>query len=169
MSISQALLGEFDHEMASTRRALERVPDARMGWKPHEKSYTMQDLASHIANIPGWTAMTLNEDSFDVAPKDGEPMQTPKANLAAELVSMFDQNVKEAREALVACSDDQFMKPWSLLAGGEAMFTMPRVAVMRGFIMNHLIHHRAQLTVYLRMNDIPVPAIYGPSADEQNM
>ena len=169
MSLSDAFLGEFDHEMANTRKALERIPDDTFGWRPHEKSFTMQDLASHVANIPTWTGFTLTQDSFDVAPNEGDKYELPRADTAAALVSMFDENVKQARKAIAECSDAEFMKPWALLSGGQVIFTMPKVAVMRTFIMNHLIHHRAQLTVYLRLNDVPVPALYGPSADEQGM
>jgi uncharacterized damage-inducible protein DinB len=167
MSISAALLPEFDNEMANTRRAIERVPDSAFGWTPHEKSSSMQELVSHLANLPSWMAVTLEQDSIDMAPPDGsEPPRQPAAGSTAEALATFDRNVTVAREALQKATDAVMMDDWSLLSGGEAMFTLPKVAVVRTFILNHMIHHRGQLTVYLRMNDVPVPAIYGPSADE---
>jgi uncharacterized damage-inducible protein DinB len=169
MALRDVFLAEFDHEIANTRKTLERVPESKFDWQPHEKSYTMKALASHLANIPSWTPMTLQQDSFDVAPPGGEPMKTPEAKSTSHLLEMFDENVTAARGAIAATSDEDFQKSWSLLGGGQVYFTMPRTAVLRSFIFNHMIHHRAQLTVYLRLNDIPVPALYGPSADEQTM
>lgn len=166
MSFKEALLTEFDAEMATTRKTLERVPDSKMEWRPHAKSFDMRALASHIANAPVWAVGTMNQDSFDVAPKDGEPFTTPQAKSTKELVEMFDANVAAARAAISSAGDDQFSKPWSLMGGGQTYFTKPRTAVLRTFIMNHIIHHRAQLGVYLRLNDVPVPSTYGPSADE---
>lgn len=168
MPISASLLPEFDHEMANTRRTLERVPDSAFDWKPHEKSLSMQDLASHLANLPSWVSVTVEHDSIDMAPPDGsEPPRQVAAESTAQAVETFDANVSTARAILEAASDEKLMETWSLLNGGEVMFAMPKVAVLRSFIMNHMIHHRAQLTVYLRMNDVPLPALYGPSADEQ--
>ena len=166
MAISAALLPEFDQEMANTRKTLERVPDGKFSWKPHEKSSHMGALESHLGNIAGWLAFTLNQDSLDLAPggKDMEPPPVAKNN--QELLAGFDKSVKEGRAALAAASDAQLMKPWSLLKNGKTLMTMPKVAVVRAFVMNHMIHHRAQLGVYLRLNNVPVPAIYGPSADE---
>jgi len=169
MAFVDGLLPEFDHEMANTRKTLERVPDAKFDWKPHTKSFPMGKLASHLANIPSWVGTTIEHDSMDVAGPDGKGFQTPQATSSRELLEFFDKNVKAARAALAKAKDDQLMKPWSLLNGGKAIFTMPRIAVLRSFIMNHNIHHRAQLGVYLRLNDVPVPAIYGPSADEAGM
>jgi uncharacterized damage-inducible protein DinB len=166
MPISEILLAEFDHEMANTRRTLERVPDGKFDWKPHDKSFSFKQLAGHLANIPNWAAVTCKEDSFDVSP-GGKHVETPEPNTTAELLSMFDENVRTAREVLAATTDEQFAQPWSLLVNKETLFTMPRSAVLRGMIFNHAIHHRGQLTVYLRLNDLPVPALYGPSADEQ--
>ena len=166
MAISKALLPEFDHEMANTRKTLERVPYDKFGWKPHEKSMPMGNLAVHLATLPGWTVQTLKQDSLDFAPPGGEPFKLPEAKSTEEIVSMFDHHVAEARAALSDATDEELMKPWSLLMAGKTIFTLPRVAVLRGFVMNHSIHHRAQLGVYLRLNDVPVPSIYGPSADE---
>ena len=169
MKISDSLLPEFDLEMANTRKTLERVPDDKFGWKPHPKSWPMGTLATHIVFITSWTVDTIQKDSVDIAPKDAPPPQAPTVNSRKELLDVFDKNVVAARAALAGATDDHLLKPWSLLAGGKALFTMSRVACLRGFVMNHGIHHRAQLGVYLRLNDIPVTAIYGPSADEGKM
>ncbi len=167
MAINQALLGEFDHEMVNTRRTLERVPEEKFGWKPHAKSGTMIWLAGHVAHIPGWTKETFERDSLDIAPPGPPPQKAEAPRSRKELLELFEGNVAAGRAALAKASDDQMMQRWSLLAGGKTIFTMPRIAVFRGFVMSHLIHHRAQLGVYLRLNDVPVPALYGPSADEQ--
>ena len=167
MPISAALLPEFDHEMANTRRTLERVPDTAFDWTPHENSYSMQALVSHLANLPSWTSVTIEQDSIDMAPADGsEPPRTEAVASTAQALETFDANVTAARAIIESASDEKLMETWSLLNGGEVMFAMPKVAVLRSFIMNHMIHHRGQLTVYLRMNDAPLPALYGPSADE---
>lgn len=166
MSISKSILPEFDHEMANTRKSLERVPDGKFDWKPHEKSMTLGALSSHVANIPGWTASTFVGDELDVQPEGAEPYREEEAKTASELLAMFDKNAAAARAALEAATDEDWQGKWSLKMAGKTFFTLPRTAVMRGFILSHLIHHRAQLGVYLRLLDIPVPAIYGPSADE---
>lgn len=166
MPISQALLPEFDHEMANTRKTLERVPDEKFSWQPHGKSMTMGRLSSHLADIPGWIEHTLAHESIDVNPPDGEHQQPNQCATRAEVLKRFDENVAKGRKSIESASDEQWMKTWSLLNGGKTMFTLPKVAVLRGFVMNHSIHHRAQLGVYLRLNDVPVPSIYGPSADE---
>jgi uncharacterized damage-inducible protein DinB len=167
MTIADSLLPEFDHEMAITHKVLERVPADKFTWKPHPKSFSMGGLAAHVANMADWASLTLTSDSFDYAPPGAPPYKTPEFATAPELVAAFDKSVAQARAALASADDDNMMAPWSLMAGGKTVMTMPRVAVIRSFVMNHIIHHRAQLTVYIRMNDIPVPAIYGPSADEQ--
>ena len=166
MGLNQALLPEFDQEMAGTRRSLERVPEGTFGWKPHEKSMTMGQLAVHLAVIPGWVGVMLGQDSLDVAPPGGPAWEPPRADSPKEVLEIFDKGVAAARAAIAAASEEHLMKPWSLLSGGKTVFTLPRIAVLRSFIMNHTIHHRAQLGVYLRLNNLPVPAIYGPSADE---
>lgn len=165
MALNQALLPEFDHEMANTRKSLERIPEDKSGWKPHQKSMTLGQLATHLATINQWTEAIVSQDSFDVA------TAPPPANFKSrqELLDAFDQGTAGARKAIAGASDEQLMKPWSLTKGGQAIFTLPRIGVIRSFIMNHSIHHRAQLGVYLRLNDVPVPSIYGPSADEGNM
>lgn len=166
MGLSEMLLPEFDNEMANTRKTLERVPEDKLEWRPHEKSTTMIGLASHIANLVSWTVLTIKEDSFDLAPVDAPPPKFSPAKSVAEALDIFDKNVAAARAAIGAASDEQLFKPWSLLSGGKTLFTLPRIAAVRSFVMNHGIHHRAQLGVYLRLNDVPVPSIYGPSADE---
>jgi uncharacterized damage-inducible protein DinB len=166
MPISQMLLPEFDHEMANTRKTLERVPEAEFAWKPHPKSSSLGGLATHLANLPSWTAQTFDRDELDISPVGAEPYRLEEAKSPDELLEAFDKNVASARAALEAASDQDWQGKWSLLMGGKPIFTLPRTAVMRGFVMNHLIHHRAQLGVYLRLLDVPVPSIYGPSADE---
>jgi len=169
MSIAQSLLPELDQEMAGTRKTLERIPEDKFEWRPHPKSFTMIALGTHIANMVGWGSTTINTDSFDVAPPGGEPYQEKPAASKAELLEIFDKGLAEFREALAGASDEAMMADWSVLVGGQTFFTRPRTACLRDMIFNHLVHHRAQLTVYLRMNDVPVPALYGPSADESGM
>jgi len=166
MTISEGVLGEFDHEMAGTRKTLERVPEDKFGWKPHDKSGSLGWLASHLANLAGWATTTINEDSLDIAPggKQMQPPAPPKSR--KELLELFDKNVVSARAAIAGTSDAKWFQPWSLLRDGKTLMTMPRMACLRGFVLNHTIHHRAQLGVYLRLNNIAVPALYGPSADE---
>ena len=166
MSISQAMLPEFDHEMANTRKVLERIPDDKLTWKAHEKSNTIGWVGMHLAEIPGWVDFTINQDSFDVAPPGGQPYKTPPATSRKAILEVFDKNVVTARAAIAAAQDAQLFKNWSLLSGGQPIFTMPRIGVLRGFVLNHSIHHRAHLCVYLRLNNVPVPALYGPSGDE---
>ncbi len=166
MTIGQSMLGEFDVEMQNTRKILERVPDEKWNWKPHDKSGTVGWLAGHIATLPGWTTMTINTEELDYAPVNGPSYEPPKTQNRKELLAVFDKECAEARAARAAASDQEMLKGWKLLAGGQQIFTMPRVACIRGFVMNHLIHHRAQLGVYFRLLDIPVPGLYGPSADE---
>lgn len=166
MSIAQSLLPEFDEEMAKTRKVLERVPADKWNWKPHVKSGTLGWLAGHVGTIPGWYAVTLQTESLDYAPVDGPAYSPPKIENTQQLLAAFEKEAGEARTALSAASDGDFQKNWTLLAGGKEIFTMPRLACLRGMVMNHLIHHRAQLTVYLRLLDVPVPGLYGPSADE---
>jgi uncharacterized damage-inducible protein DinB len=166
MTIGQSMLPEFDQEMQGTRKVLERVPDDKWGWKPHEKSGTVGWLAAHVATMPGWIGMTLTTDELDYAPVNGPAYEPPKIENRQQLLAEFDKNAAEARKALASTSDADIMKDWTLLARGQKIFTMPRVACLRGMVMNHIIHHRAQLTVYYRLLGVPVPGLYGPSADE---
>jgi len=166
MAISDSILSEFDQEMAGTRRTLERVPAEKFDWKPHEKSMSMGGLATHLSNLPSWTTYTLAQDSLALAP-GGKQLPSPTIPATSdELLATFDSNVATAREVIAGTADPDFMKMWQLQRNGVTLLTLPKVAVLRGFVMNHNVHHRAQLGVYLRLNDIPVPSIYGPSADE---
>jgi uncharacterized damage-inducible protein DinB len=167
MSLSQSMLPEFDHEMAGTRKTLERVPEGKLGWRPHAKSMTLGGLASHVANVPSWIAYTVERESLDVAPVGQPPLRQAEMTSRQALLAHFDRHVTEGRAALAAASDETLLAPWTLLGGGKTYFTMPRVAVLRSFVMNHNVHHRAQLCVYLRLLDVAVPGLYGPSADEQ--
>jgi uncharacterized damage-inducible protein DinB len=166
MTIGQSMLPEFDQEMQNTRKVLERAADEKWGWKPHEKSGTVGWLAGHVATMPGWIGMTLQTEELDYAPVDGPSYEPPKIENRQQLLAEFDKNATEARAALASASDADMMKDWTLKAGGQTIFTMPRVACVRGMVLNHIIHHRAQLTVYYRLLGIPVPGLYGPSADE---
>lgn len=159
------LLPEFDQEMANTRRMLEAVPDAKLAYKPHEKSYTLRDLAAHIANIPMWTTITLTTDGLDLS----QPFDRDVPNSTAEILRQFDGNVSGARATLEKTGAEEMMADWTLRSGDQVHFTMPRAATFRAFVMSHLIHHRAQLGVYLRLLDVPVPGMYGPSADDPGM
>ena len=165
MSIAQSLLPEFDHEMATTRALLERVPETGASFRPHAKSTALGELAAHVVSLSGWATAILNRPELDLNPPGGPGFTPPQMGSSAELLQRFDANVKHAREAIVATPDADMMVPWSLKNGGHAIFTMPRIAVFRMFMMNHLIHHRGQLSVYLRLNDVPLPSIYGPTAD----
>jgi uncharacterized damage-inducible protein DinB len=166
MSIAQSLLPEFDQEMASTRKVLERIPTEKWNWKPHEKSGTLGWLAAHVGTIPGWYTMTLRTENLDYAPVDGPQYEPPKIENTQQLLATFDRDSAEARAALSKASDADFTVNWTLLAGGKEIFTMPRIACLRSMVMNHMIHHRAQLTMYLRLLNVPIPGLYGPSADE---
>lgn len=165
MAIGKSLLPEFDYEMANTRKTLERVPDDKWDWKPHDKSFPMGNLATHLANLPSWGALAVSSDSFDLAP-GGQPVKTPELNSTAAVLAKFDENVAATRAAIAGVNDEDLFKPWTLLSNGKTIMTLPKIAVLRSFVVNHMIHHRAQLGVYLRLNDLPVPSIYGPSADE---
>ncbi|HWT02404.1 MAG TPA: DinB family protein [Pyrinomonadaceae bacterium] len=165
MGLGESMLPEFDHEMANTRRTLERIPEDKLDWKPHEKSTTMGGLATHLSNLASWAVLMIDKDEFDAAP-EGQPLRAKPVESVQEALETFDKNVAAAREAIKGASDEHLMKTWTLLAAGRTIFTQPRAGVLRGFIMNHTIHHRAQLSVYLRLNDVPVPSLYGPSADE---
>ena len=165
MALKDALLPEFDHEMGTTRRVLERVPDAEFAWKPHEKSFNLGQLAGHVANIPHWVAAIVQNTVFDLADAEDTRPRVPEST--GWLLSQFDKNVGAARTGIVAMTDPEFLAPWTFKNNGQVMFTMPRAAALRSFVMNHMIHHRGQLTVYLRMKNVPLPSVYGPTADEQ--
>jgi len=166
MTYSETILPEFDGEMASTRKVLERVSEDKLEWQAHPRSHTIGWNANHLAELPGWAVGTLGGASLDMAPPGGEPYRSPRLTKRREILDLFDRNVAEARAALAAARDEEMVQPWSLLKAGETLFTMPKAAVIRSFVLNHIIHHRAILCVYLRLNDIPVPGMYGPSGDE---
>jgi uncharacterized damage-inducible protein DinB len=166
MGLREALIPEFDHEMATTRRLLERVPDQEFEWRPHERSMTLGRLAAHIANIPYWCSLMLETTVFDLdsLPPDSE-RQLPQSSSA--VVKEFDAKAGAARGKLAMAIDAELLTPWTLKKGGQEVFTMPRISALRSFVMNHIIHHRGQLSVYLRLKNVPLPSIYGPTADEQ--
>jgi uncharacterized damage-inducible protein DinB len=166
MTYAETILPEFDHEMASTRKALESLPDDKLDWRPHAKSNTIGWNANHLADLPGWAGGILTQTQFDFAPVGGQRYESPKLGTRREILDLFDRNLAAARKAIEAVKDDEMYAMWSLLGGGKPVFTMPRSTVMRSFVLNHMIHHRAILCVYLRLNDIPVPGMYGPSGDE---
>jgi uncharacterized damage-inducible protein DinB len=165
MSISASVLPEFDQEMATTRTMLERVPETRASWTPHSKSRSLGELASHIGNLPKLGLITMEADELDVAASGSGG--TPRFASTADLMQTFDDNVRRARAAIEAASDSDMMEPWTLRKDGKTVWTLPRAAVLRSFILSHMIHHRGQLSVYLRLNDVPLPPVYGPSADTQ--
>jgi uncharacterized damage-inducible protein DinB len=169
MNISQSLLPEFDHEVASTRKSLERVPEGKDDFRPHPKSMTLARLAGHVAEIPMWAVSALDGDELDMNPPGAPKTEAYVMTSRAAALATFDGHVSKARALLSTTSDEAMMRPWTLKSGGKTIMTMPKVAVLRSFVMNHIVHHRAQLGVYLRMNDVPVPSTYGPSADEGTM
>jgi uncharacterized damage-inducible protein DinB len=163
MSLSESLLPEFDQEMAATRKILERVPEALFTWKPHEKSMTLGRLASHVAEMPNWADHTVSLDKLVLGPE----MKSFNAASSAELLETFDKDIVAARAAIVGASDEHLAKIWELEYMGQVIMSRPRAAILRSMVMNHMIHHRGQLSVYLRLHDVPVPGMYGPSADEK--
>lgn len=166
MAIAPTLLPEFDHEMAGCRATLARIPTSRFDYRPHPKSFTLGKLANHLASVPTWLITALETTELDfVDPAVAARMPLPATTTEA-LLAQFDEDVRNARAALAAATDEDLATPWTGRSQGKVVFTLPRLAVYRGFILNHMIHHRAQLTVYLRLLDLPVPALYGPTADE---
>lgn len=165
MPMAQALLPEFDHEMALTRTVLERIPEEKVAFRPHAKSWTLGELGVHLANLPVWAVFTLAQSELDLAPPGGPALQSPRFESAAATVRQFDENVARARALIAAAGDADLMTPWSLKRGGATILSLPRAAVLRSMVLNHMIHHRGQLTVYLRLCDVPLPPIYGRTAD----
>jgi len=164
MPMKDALLPEFDHEMGTTRRLLERVPEDRLGWQPHQKSMTLGRLATHVAEIPHWAQTIIKDSVFDFKPGEFVPRTVASR---AELLKTFDDSAAAARALIAAAGDGELMATWTMKSGGQEVLSMPKAACWRRFVMNHLIHHRGQLSVYLRENNVPIPPIYGPSADER--
>src|SRR5258706_5693008 len=162
MPFSQTLLPEFDEEMKNTRKLLECVPDGKFDYQPHPKSMTLGRLASHVAELPSWTTFTLDREGLELGPDFKPDIATSRA----QLLENFDKYVAEARAQIGAASDADWQKIWTFKWAGKTVMSMPRSAVMRGTIMNHMIHHRAQLGGFLRLNDVEIPGMYGPSADE---
>lgn len=165
MAIRDGLLPELDQELATTRTLLALVPEAKTSFRPHPKSWTLGELALHLANLLTWLPSTLRATELDLDPPAGPRFVPPKFESAAATLRTFDANAKAARAALAAASDAELAVPWTLKKRGQAMFTLPRLACLRSFVLNHLIHHRGQLTVYLRLVDVPLPPVYGPTAD----
>jgi len=165
MPIRDALLPELEAELATTRKLLELVPEARTSFRPHKKSWTLGELSLHLANLLTWLPSTLKSTELDLDPPGGPKFVPPKFESAKATLAMFDETARAARAALASASDAELTVPWTLKKHGQAMFTLPRSACMRSFVMNHLIHHRGQLTVYLRLVDVPLPPVYGPTAD----
>jgi uncharacterized damage-inducible protein DinB len=162
MAIRDALLAEFDHEMATTRRLLDRIPDAQLAWKPHEKSMSLAGIGTHLGNIPNWGTMILDRPSYDL---DDSPPNLAERHSRAEILAAFDEAAKQTR-ARMDRSDAEYEAHWVLKRGGQEVFSMPRATAFRTFVLYHTVHHRGQLSVYLRLNNVPVPAVYGPTADE---
>ena len=163
MSIAEGMIGEFSHEAVTTRKVLERVPEDKFDWKPHEKSMSLGQLAAHVAEIPEWTPAIVDQDLFDMDASDYKPKVFTSRE---DLLEYFDKNVELFKDRMAGQTDEHLFGTWKMKHGGEITLEMPRVACLRGFILSHQIHHRGQLTVYLRENDVPIPSIYGPSADE---
>jgi len=168
MPLAELLLPEFDEEMAATRRVLERVPDGKASWKPHPKSMTLGRLATLVAELPGWVVNVLTLDELDIMPPGGPPPRFEALDSTRRILELLDKNVAAARAAVLAASDAEFKKPWTFKVAGRAVATNPKLTVYRRTVLNHLVHHRGQLTVYLRLNGAAVPAVYGPTADEPN-
>jgi len=166
--LAELLLPEFDEEMTATRRVLERVPDGKSAWKPHPKSMTLGRLATLVAELPTWAVNALTLDELDIMPPGGAPLKFEALESTARILELFDRNAAAARAALAQAPDAEFKKPWAFKVAGRTVATNPKFTVYRRTVLNHLVHHRGQLTVYLRLNGAPVPAVYGPTADEPN-
>jgi uncharacterized damage-inducible protein DinB len=163
MPIAQALLAEFDHEMATTRKMLERFPDDKAEWRPHDTCMTLGRLAGHVSELAGWVVPTIHQDQLVLDPN----YKPSVVKSSSEAVKQFDENVRVSRAAIAGATDEALMKPWSLVAADKTVLTLPKAAVLRSFVMNHMIHHRGQLAAFYRIAGVPIPSIYGPSKDEQ--
>jgi uncharacterized damage-inducible protein DinB len=166
MQMHELFLAELEREVAGTRRTLERVPEGRNDWKPHERSMRLGYLAALVASLPSWAGMTIKLDEFNLIPNGDSKYKNRERATRKELLQLFDDSVAEAREALSHTTDEHLLKLWRFLVNGHLVSEQPRYIVLRDTVFNHLAHHRGQLTVYLRLTDAAVPAIYGPSADE---
>ena len=165
MALRDPLLPELDQELATTRKLLAAVPESKTSFRPHPRSWTLGELSLHLANLLTWLPATLEKTELDLDPPGGPKFVPPRFESAAATLRTFDANARTAKAALAEATDAQLGVPWTLKKNGQAMFTLPRAACVRSFVMNHLIHHRGQLTVYLRLVDVPLPPVYGPTAD----
>ncbi len=163
MSLAQAFLAEFDHECKGTRKMLERVPEDKFPWKPHHKSMSLAHLTGHIAEMPGWAASVMGTEELDFAKMGHYKPTVPETH--EELLAAFDKNVGDFKQAMADQSDESFLVTWTLRNGEHVITSMPRVSAIRGFVLSHTYHHRGQLSVYLRLLDVPLPQVYGPTAD----
>ncbi len=161
--------GAFDRIVAGSRTVLEAVPEGKFGWRPHRKSWTLGELATHLTNLPNWAAATLDQSEFDVQGSDGGPPPLEPLASTSELLEALDASASRARATIEACSEEDLESPWTMLVAGEPRFTLPKRVVLRTFVLDHMIHHRAQLGVYLRLLDAPVPQLFGPTADDPRM
>lgn len=168
MPIADLLIPELEQELAVTRRVLERVPDDRPDWKPHPKSFSIAHLSQLVARLPGWIPMMLDRAELDIAPRDGPKFAGYSNEKTSTLLAEFDRNAEAARAAVAKAGDADFQVAWTLLKGGEKIMTQPRYQMLRYMVVNHIVHHRAQLSVYLRMLDVPLPQMYGPTADDRS-
>jgi len=164
VTFKEVLLAEFDAEIAATRSVLGRLPDEAFAWKPHERSMSLGGLATHLAQIPHWGDSILQQDAHDL--QRDQTGRAPELSSRAEVMSVFDRHAAEVRQTLIERPDAELMSTWSLKSGGHLIMSMPKISALRRFLLNHLIHHRAQMTVYLRLQNVPLPPLYGPTADE---
>lgn len=165
MTIAETFFSEYEIELATTRRALELIPESRTGFRPHPKSWTLGELGLHLANIPIWTVFTMKADELDLGPLGKAGFKPPTFESASASLRMFDENVKAAKAALLNASDERMLASWTLKKDGVEKFSTPRIGALRSFVLNHMVHHRGQLTVYLRLCEVPLPPVYGPTAD----
>ena len=166
MELGPMFLGQLERESSATRRTIERVPEGRNDWKPHQKSMTLGYLAALVATMPGWAEFMIERDELDLSDPSSEAFKTKTADTNQELLQRFEEGVGKSRRALQKATEEHLLRPWRFAMGGQVLFEAPRYVVLSESLFGHLAHHRGQLTVYLRLNDAPVPAIYGPSADE---
>ena len=165
MGLRDTLLPEFDQEMAATRRVLERLPANALDWRPHPKSFDLGSLATHLAQIPRWGLSILKQHEHDMASSDDA--RAVRLERVEDVLRAFDDHVRDVRAAIVEAADGLLETPWTLRRGAHIVLSMPRIGALRAFLVHHSIHHRGQLTVYLRMQDVPLPPLYGPTADER--
>lgn len=163
MAPRNAVLAEFDLEMAATRRLLERLPEGAFDWRPHPRSFDLGGLATHLAQIPHWGTSILTRDEHDLATSAG---RAKRLDGVAAVLETFDRHVDEVRNTLVSMTEGQLLQPWTLRRGTHVVLSIPKIGALRSFVVHHTVHHRGQLTVYLRMQDVPLPPLYGPTADE---